>query len=123
MSEPGVLSVCLFGTSIFRIDGAPRSVGISGATRDLFHYLLIHSRREVRREYLADLYWGRSSPSRQRSALNFAVWRIHRQIGAFPGITLHSDGGIVRINSGARRGRRQGADRERATGIGRKSDV
>ncbi len=97
MSEPGVLSVCLFGTSVFRIDGAPRSVGISGATRDLFHYLLIHSRREVRREYLADLFWGRSSPSRQRSALNSAVWRIHRQIGAFPGITLHSDGGIVRI--------------------------
>ena len=97
MSEPGALSVCLFGTSVFRIDGAPCSVGISGATRDLFHYLLIHTRREVRREYLADLFWGRSSPSRQRSALNSAVWRIHRQIGAFPGIVLHSDGGIVRI--------------------------
>src|SRR5262245_13453752 len=93
----GVLSVCFFGTSIFRVDGVPCNLGISGATRDLFQYLLIHTRREVRREYLADLFWGRSSPSRQRSALNSAIWRIHRQISAFPGIILHSDGGVLRI--------------------------
>jgi DNA-binding SARP family transcriptional activator len=97
MSGPGALSVCYFGTSILRVGGAPCNLGISGVTRDLFHYLLIHTRREVRREYLADLFWGRSSPSRQRSAFNSAIWRIHRQIAAFPGIVLHSDGGIVRI--------------------------
>ena len=79
-SLKAVTSICLFGAYSIRLDGKPSHLGISGPTEKLFQYLLINLGVEIRREFLADLFWRKSSPDRQKSALNSAIWRIKRQL-------------------------------------------
>ena len=88
-------TICLFGAYPVRVDGQPRHLGISGSTERLFQYLLVNLGRESRREYLADLFWRNSTPVRQRSALNSAIWRIKRQLRDVDGIDLYCDGPAV----------------------------
>lgn len=88
-------SICLFGAYPVRVDGQPHHLGISGSTERLFQYLLVNLGRESRREYLADLLWRHSTPERQRSALNSAIWRIKRQLRGVDGIDLYCDGPAV----------------------------
>lgn len=82
------LSICLFGSHLFRYGDHPCHIGIRGTTLDLLCYLVIHAGREVRREYIADQFWRESSETRQRSALNSAVWRISKKLQAHQGISL-----------------------------------
>ncbi len=88
-------SICLFGVHPVRISGVPFYVGISGATEKLFQYLLINAGKETRREYLAELFWRRSSPERQRSALNSAIWRIKQQLRSIEDIDIACYGSTV----------------------------
>jgi DNA-binding SARP family transcriptional activator len=88
-------TICLFGAYPIRVGGQPYHLGISGKTEQLFQYLLVNLGRESRREYLADLFWRNSTAERQRSALNSAIWRIKRQLGAVEGVDLHCDGPAV----------------------------
>ena len=85
------LSVCLFGSHLFRWKGRPYRLGIRGTTLDLLWYLVVHAGREIRRECLAEQFWRQSSESRQRSALNSAVWRIGKKLPGHPGISLHAN--------------------------------
>jgi DNA-binding SARP family transcriptional activator len=95
MNRRNGTAICLFGAYPVRVDGQPHRLGMSGATERLFQYLLVNAGRESRREYLADLFWRRSSAARQRSALNSAIWRIKRQIREVPGLELFCDGPAV----------------------------
>jgi len=88
-------SICLFGVHPVRVNGVPCYVGISGATEKLFQYLLINAGKETRREYLAELFWRRSSPERQRSALNSAIWRIKQQLRSIEDIDIACYGSTV----------------------------
>jgi len=88
-------TICLFGAYPIRVDGQPWHLGISGTTERLFQYLLVNHERESRREYLADLFWRSSTPERQRSALNSAIWRIKRQLSGVDGIDLCCDGPAI----------------------------
>lgn len=90
-----VKSICLFGAFSVRINGKPCSLGISGSTEKLFQYLLINLGVKMRREFLADLFWQASSPERQKSALNSAIWRIKRQLDALGVIDLVCEGHTV----------------------------
>jgi DNA-binding SARP family transcriptional activator len=91
------VSLCLFGSSPVRVDGRPHRLAISGATERLFQYLLIHAGREIRREYLADLFWRGTAPRRQRSAFNSASWRIKNQLAELPGLEIVSQGSTVAL--------------------------
>ena len=91
----GNTSICLFGVYPIRVDGEPCYLGISGATQKLFQYLLLAAGKEIRRELLAEIFWSRSSPGRQRSALNSAIWRIKQQLTDIHGIDLVCNGPTV----------------------------
>ena len=93
-------SICLFGAYPIRVDGQPYHLGISGSTEKLFQYLLVHLGTECRREYLADLFWRKSSPGRQRSALNSAIFRIKQQLVEIDGVDLISSGPVVVLQIG-----------------------
>jgi DNA-binding SARP family transcriptional activator len=95
MNSRAGTSICLFGAYPLRIDGHPRRLGISGTTEKLFQFLLVNAGKINRREYLAELFWCRSSAGRQRSALNSAIWRIKRQLRDVEGIDLCCDGPAV----------------------------
>jgi len=95
MAQNPRTSICLFGAYPVRVNGKPYYLGISGSTERLFQYLLVTIGNETRREYLADLFWRGSSPAKQRSALNSAIWRIKRQLGDIDGIDLVCKGHIV----------------------------
>lgn len=95
MRRRAVTTICLFGAYPIRVEGRPYHLGISGSTERLFQYLLVNLGRESRREYLADLFWRRSTPERQRSALNSAIWRIKRQLRDVEGVDLRCDGPAV----------------------------
>lgn len=95
MIGEGKTSICLFGAHPIRIDGQPLCLGISGSTEKLFQYLLVHAGTESRREYLAELFWGRSSPARQRSALNSAIFRIRKHLAGVDGVDLVCNGPVV----------------------------
>lgn len=95
MSGRPTTTICLFGAYPIRVGGQPYHLGISGATEQLFQYLLVNLGRESRREYLADLFWRKSTAERQRSALNSAIWRIKRQLSAVEGVDLQCDGPAV----------------------------
>jgi DNA-binding SARP family transcriptional activator len=92
------ISVCLFGVHAIRVDGDPYHLSISGTTERLFQYLLVNSGMEARREFLAELFWRRSSPERQRSALNSAIWRIKQQLVEVDGIDIVCNGSTVFLN-------------------------
>ena len=95
MAQDPSTSICLFGAYPVRVNGKPYYLGISGSTERLFQYLLINSGNETRREYLADLFWRGSSPGKQRSALNSAIWRIKRQLNDVFGIDIVCHGPTV----------------------------
>ena len=97
-------SICLFGAYSVRLDGKPYHLGISGPTEKLFQYLLINQGVEIRREFLADLFWRASSPDRQKSALNSAIWRIKRQLTEIGDINLICKGHkvLLQVSTGAR---------------------
>ena len=95
MTDRNGTTICLFGAYPVRVDGQPWHLGISGTTERLFQYLLVNRGRESRREYLADLFWRSSTPERQRSALNSAIWRIKRQLRDVAGIDLCCDGPAI----------------------------
>lgn len=89
------LSICLFGSHLFRWKGDPYRLGIRGTTHDLLRYLVVNAGREIRREYIADQLWHDSSERRQRSALNSAIWRIGKRLPDHPGISLHVTGSTI----------------------------
>lgn len=89
------LSICLFGSHLFRWKNRPYHLGIRGTTLDLLRYLIVHRGREVRRDYIAELYWSQSSERRQRSALNSTIWRIGKKLPDHPGISLHATGSNI----------------------------
>jgi DNA-binding SARP family transcriptional activator len=88
-------SICLFGAYPVRVKGKPFYLGISGSTERLFQYLLLAHGSESRREYLADLFWRGSSPAKQRSALNSAIWRIKRKLTQIDGVELVCQGQTI----------------------------
>jgi len=89
------LTICLFGSHLFRRNGRPYRLGIRGATLDLLQHLVVHAGREVRRECIADQFWHSSSECRQRSALNSALWRLSKKLPDHPGISLHFTGSTI----------------------------
>ena len=91
-------SICLFGAYPVHVGGRPCRLGISGSTERLFQFLLVNSGKVSRREFLAELFWRGSSPDRQRSALNSAIWRIKRKIRDIDGLELHCDGAVVYLH-------------------------
>lgn len=82
------LSISLFGPTLFQCAGRPLSIGLKGPTLELLWYLVVHAGHEVRRECVAERFWGASSEARQRSALNSAIWRIGHKLPRHPGLTL-----------------------------------
>ncbi len=82
------LSICLFGSHLFRRAGNPCRIGIRGATLELLVYLVVNAGREVGRDRIADTLWRRSIEARQRSALNSAIWRIGKKLSNYPGLSL-----------------------------------
>ncbi len=94
MSEVS-LSICLFGPHLFRLSGHPYALALRGTTLDLLRFLVVNMGREIRRECIADQFWRRSSGSRQRSALNSAVWRIGKKLPDHPGISLCATGSTI----------------------------
>lgn len=89
------LSICLFGSHLFRWNGRPYCLGIRGKTLDVLRYLVVHAGREIRRECIADQFWRHSSEGRQRSALNSAIWRISKKLPDHPGISLPVTGSTI----------------------------
>lgn len=83
-------SVSLFGPFTVRLDDLPIHLALTGRTLDLLRYLLVNADQPLRREQLADLFWPESPPSRQRSALNSAIWRIRGAISPIRGFTIRS---------------------------------
>ena len=73
-------------------------LSLHGTTLDLLKYLLIFQGKRTRRERLADRFWRRSRPSRQRSALNSAVWRLRAQLKQTPGIDLRTEGDVLGVD-------------------------
>lgn len=63
-------------------------MGIRGKTLELLTFLVVHAGREIRREFVAEQFWCQSSVSRQRSALNSAVWRIGKKLHGYSGISI-----------------------------------
>jgi len=96
-----VTSICLFGTNLIRLNDKPYHLGISGATKRLFQYLLISLGHDSRREYLAELFWRNATPDKQRSALNSAIWRIKRQLSGLSGIEIVSHGPTIALQLGS----------------------
>ena len=86
-----------FGTQPLSVQGEPHRLKLSGASRSLFLYLLVHARREWRRDFLAEQFWPSSIPRRQKSCLNSAVWRIKNQLELIPGIDLCTRGHQLRL--------------------------
>lgn len=82
------LSVRLFGPTLFHCDGRPLALGLKGATQELLWFLFAHAGQEVRREHIADRLWRNSSASRQRSALNSALWRLGKKLPRHPGLEI-----------------------------------
>lgn len=97
MDKRAGTSICLFGAYPVRVGGQPCHLGISGRTEQFFQFLLVNAGKVTRREYLAELFWRGSSPDRQRSALNSAIWRIKRKIHEIEGLELHCDGAAVSL--------------------------
>ena len=93
--KQGSLSVCLYGSHLFRFNGRPYPLDLRGTTLDLLRYLVVHAGREMRRECIADQFWRDSSDCRQRSALNSAIWRIGKKLPDDPGISLHFTGSTI----------------------------
>lgn len=89
------LSICLFGSHLFRCEGRPYRLGIRGKTLDLLRYLVVNAGSEFRRECIADQFWHRSSHSRQRSALNSAIWRIGKKLPDTSAISFHVNGSTI----------------------------
>lgn len=84
------LSISLFGPTLFHLAGRPVRLGLKGATRELLWYLVAHAGQDVRREWVADLLWRDSSESRQRSALNSALWRVGKKLPRHPGLAMRA---------------------------------
>jgi DNA-binding SARP family transcriptional activator len=87
--------VKLFGAQLLTVGGRSHRCTLSGATRDLLHYLILFAGKETRRERLADLLWCDSSPAQQRSALNSAAWRIRSRLRGVSGLELRTDGELI----------------------------
>lgn len=92
MEDEVRLRVCLFGAHPLEAGCVPFNLSVTGTTRKLIYYLLLFSGREINREFLADLFWRNSGASRQRSALNSAIWRIKKQFRSFADLRIESDG-------------------------------
>lgn len=85
-----VLSVHLFGPTLFRRDGRPYPLGLKGTTLELIWYLVSRAGQELRRECVADQFWPSSSAERQRSALSSAIWRIGKKLPRHRDLKLHA---------------------------------
>lgn len=85
-----VLSISLFGPTLFRRDGRPYPLGLKGTTLELVWYLVSRAGQELRRECVADQFWQSSSAERQRSALNSAIWRIGKKLPRHPNLKLRA---------------------------------
>jgi DNA-binding SARP family transcriptional activator len=58
---------------------------------------VLHERREIRRECVADQLWRKSNAARQKSALNSAVWRIGKKLPKDAGIRLRGDSSTISL--------------------------
>jgi DNA-binding SARP family transcriptional activator len=95
-----VLSVNLFGPTLFRRDGRPYPLGLKGTTLKLVWYLVSRAGQELRRECVADQFWPSSSAERQRSALNSAIWRIGKKLPRHPDLKLYATDTTLCLNIG-----------------------
>jgi DNA-binding SARP family transcriptional activator len=77
-----MLNVTLLGGTSFAIDDAIIRSDLGPSGRLLACYLFEFMGRVHRRERLADLFWGELEPEKGRSALNTALWRIRKMLGA-----------------------------------------
>jgi DNA-binding SARP family transcriptional activator len=73
-----MVRVTLLGGASFSVNGTLVRSDLGPAGRLLACYLFEFSGRVHRRERLADLFWGDTEPSKARSALNTAIWRIRK---------------------------------------------
>src|SRR5215475_11179766 len=79
-----MLSMELLGPLTIRVDNQRIRAEFGSAGRRLTAYLAHYSGRPHRRERLIDLFWAGLEPSRARSALNTALWRLRKVIAAEP---------------------------------------
>ena len=79
-----MLSIGLLGALTIRVDDQRIRGDFGSAGRRLTAYLAHYSGRPHRRERLVDLFWAGLEPSRARSALSTALWRLRKVIAAEP---------------------------------------
>ena len=79
-----MLSMGLLGALTIRVDDQRVRAEFGSSGRRLAAYLAQYSGRAHRRERLVDLFWAGLEPSRARSALNTALWRLRKVIAAEP---------------------------------------
>lgn len=96
-----VLSISLFGPTLFHRDGRPYPLGLRGTTLELVWYLVSRAGQELRRECVADQFWQSSSAARQRSALNSAIWRIGKKLPRHPDLKLNATDTTLCLTIGA----------------------
>src|ERR1700739_2605597 len=77
-----MLNVTLLGGTSFAIDATVIRSDLGPSGRLLACYLFEFMGRVHRRERLADIFWGELEPEKGRSALNTALWRIRKMLGA-----------------------------------------
>jgi DNA-binding SARP family transcriptional activator len=77
-----MLNVTLLGGTSFSLDDTVIKSDLGPSGRLLACYLFEFMGRVHRRERLADLFWSELEPEKGRSALNTALWRIRKMLGA-----------------------------------------
>lgn len=88
LNNNNCLSICLYGSHLFRCDNRPCNIGVRGTTKELLSFLIVNVGREVRRELIAEQLWTNSNKSRQLSALNSAIWRLNNKLHDFAGVSI-----------------------------------
>ena len=100
MAIPATIRVCMFGPFELRRGEDCIRLGLSGRTLDLLRYMLVHAHRPLRPDYLAEMFWRRSSWERRRSALNSAVWRIRGALAPLGGFEVWRRDGAIGLDLG-----------------------
>lgn len=96
-----VLSVSLFGPLLLRRGSTYLPLSLTGATRVLLTLLLAHPNVALRREQLVARLWPDAEPSKGRSALTTALWRINKRLDAVPGLTICCFDDLILLEPGA----------------------
>lgn len=91
------VGICLLGAVEIRGLAGASPVRLSGATLELFAYLVSFHGRSLRRDHLAELLWEDAEPERSRAALNTALWRVRQSLQGLAGVNVQSDARSVRL--------------------------